>query len=82
MKAVIFFSILFCAIALPALAELTPQDFDKIRLIVNEEVTKEIAPIKADIAQLDTRLLNVEVAVGSLTGRIDGVENISYMEQM
>ena len=82
MKAVIFFSILFCAIALPALAELTPQDFDKIRLIVNEEVTKEIAPIKADIAQLDTRLLNVEVAVGSLTGRIDGVENTSYMEQM
>ena len=74
MKAVIFFSILFCAIALPALAELTPQDFDKIRLIVNEEVTKEIAPIKADIAQLDTRLRNVEVAVGSLTGRIDGVE--------
>lgn len=56
-----------------ALAELTPRDFDKIRLIVNEEGTKEITPIKADIAQLDTRLRNVEVAVGSLTGRINGV---------
>ena len=56
------------------LAELTPQDLDKIRLIVNEEVTKELAPIKAGIAELDARLRNVEIAVASLTGRIDGVE--------
>ena len=78
MKTIIFSSILFCVIALPALGELTDADLDKIRLIVNEEVskelTKELAPIKADIAQLDTRLRNVEIAVGSLTGRIDGVE--------
>ena len=71
-------SILFCAIALPALAELTDADLNKIRLIVNEEITKELAkelaPIKADIAQLDDRLRNVEIAIGSLTGRIDGVE--------
>ena len=75
MKSIFLFSILlFCAIALPALGELTDADLDKIRLIVNEEVTKELAPIKANIAQLDTRLRNVEIAVGSLTGRIDGVE--------
>ena len=74
MKTVIFFSILFCTIALPALADLTPQDLDKIRLIVNEEVTKELAPIKADIAQLDARLRNVEIAVASLAGRIDGLD--------
>ena len=74
MKTLIFFSILFCVIALPALAELTPQDLDKIRLIVNEEVTKELTPIKADIVQLDTRLGNVEAAVSSLTGRIDGLD--------
>ena len=74
MKNFIFSTIFFCAIALPALGELTDADLDKIRLIVNEEVTKELAPIKADIAQLDTRLRNVEIAVGSLTGRIDGVE--------
>ena len=70
MKTLIFFSILFCVITLPALAELTPQDLDKIRLVVKEE----LVPIQADIAQLDTRLRDVEVAVGSLTGRIDGVE--------
>ena len=82
MKNVLLFSILLCAIAwFPAVGELTDADLDKIRLIVNdsekrvkEEITKELAPIKADIAQLDTRLRNVEIAVDSLTGRIDGVE--------
>ena len=34
MKTMIFFLILFCAIALPTLAELTDADLDKIRLIV------------------------------------------------
>ena len=68
---------------MPVLGDLTDADLDKIRLIVNEELTKELtkelAPIKADNAQLDTRLRNVEIAVGSLAGRIDGVEKrISY----
>ena len=36
MKHILLFSILFCAIGLPTLAELTPQDLDKIRLIINE----------------------------------------------
>ena len=78
MKVLIFCTILFYAITLPVLGNLTDADLDKIRLIVNEELTKELtkelAPIKADIAQLDTRLRNVEIAVGSLAGRIDGVE--------
>ena len=79
MKPILLFSILLSAtITLPAIGELTAADLDKIRLIVNEEVTKELtkelAPIKADIAQLDDRLRNVEIAIGSLTGRMDGVE--------
>ena len=74
MKTILALSILFSVIALPALAELTDTDLNKIRLVVNEEVAKELAPIKTDIAQLDDRLRNVEIAVGSLTGRIDGVE--------
>ena len=78
MKTILALSILFCTTAMPTFAELTDADLDKIRLIVNEEVTKELtkelAPIKADIAQLDDRLRNVEIAMGSLTGRIDGVE--------
>ena len=68
-------------IALPALGELTDAALDNIRLIVNDsekrlkqEIKEELAPIKADIAQLDTRLRNVEVAGGSLIGPIDGLE--------
>ena len=67
MKTFLALLIFFFTLAVPVLAELTPGDLDKIRLIVNEEITKELAPI-------DTRLRNVEIAVGSLTGRINGVE--------
>ncbi len=67
MKTFLALSILFCTLTVPVLAELTPGDLDKIRLIVKEEIKTELAPI-------DTRLRNVEIAVGSLTGRINGVE--------
>ncbi|MDD9975253.1 MAG: hypothetical protein OXU27_14660 [Candidatus Poribacteria bacterium] len=52
MKTIFFFSILFYAIALPALGELMPQDLDKIRLIVNEAEKRIKAEIKADITEL------------------------------
>ncbi len=54
MKNVFLFSILFCAIALPALCDLTDADLNKIRLIINEEIEKAINPIKADIVTLKT----------------------------
>ncbi len=67
MKICLALSILFWGLAVPVLAELTPGDLGKIRLIVKEESKTELAPI-------DTRLRNVEIAVSSLTGRINGVE--------
>ena len=42
MKPILLFSILLCAIALPALGELTDADLNQIRLIVKEEVKTEI----------------------------------------
>ena len=42
MKNILLFSILLCAIALPALGELTAADLDKIRLIVKDEIKKEV----------------------------------------
>ena len=54
MKTILVLSTLFSAIALPALGALTDADLDKIRLIVTEEIQKEIKPIKADIATLKT----------------------------
>ena len=49
MKTILVLSILFCAIALPALCELTDADLDKIRLIVKEEVKTEIAGVKQEL---------------------------------
>lgn len=71
-KTFIFLSILFYALAVPALAELTDADLDKIRLIVNEsekrikaEIKAEIEPIKADLVTLktDVALMKTEVAI-------------------
>ena len=44
MKTILVLSILFWAIALPALGELTDADLDKIRLIVKEEVKTPKSP--------------------------------------
>ncbi|MCY4552171.1 MAG: hypothetical protein OXC79_00745 [Candidatus Poribacteria bacterium] len=81
MKHILFFSILFCTIALPALAELTPQDLDKIRLIINEEIKKEssttnqkIDRTNEKIDRLDTRIQNVEKDISWVRGKLDGVE--------
>ena len=75
MKTMIFFSILFCAIALPALAELTDADLDKIRLIVNEEVKKEIATTNKKIEGLDTRLRSVEEIFPLSAGKLKAQTN-------
>ena len=56
LKSIFCFSVCLCAIALPSLADLTPQDLKEIRSVVKEEVEriidKELTPIKADIVSL------------------------------
>ena len=78
MKSILLFSILFCAITMPALGELTDADLDKIRLIVKDEVTKELtkelAPIKADIASIKADIGTLKEDVARLDGRLTGVE--------
>ena len=49
MKNVLVFFILFCMSVLPALAELTDADLDKIRLIVNEEVKTQITAVRQEL---------------------------------
>jgi len=63
----LFLSLLLCIIAGPVFAELTPEDLNKIRLIVKEEIAAEIKP-------LETRLQKVEQNVARLDGRLDGIE--------
>lgn len=85
MKTILALSILFCAIALPALGQLIDADLDKIRLIVNEivnesekrvkaEVKEELTTINTKIEGLDTRLRNVETGIAELRG-----SNIAFL---
>ena len=72
MKMIFALSILFSAIALPALGELTAQDFEKIREIVKESETalkSDIEKINSKIDEIDTRLRTVETGVAELRGR-------------
>ena len=67
MKSVLLFSVIIFAIAMPVRAELTPEDLDRIRLIIKEEIKEEIAPLKADIEAL-------KIDVARLEGRVSGIE--------
>lgn len=70
MKTILIFSILFCAIALPASGELTAADPDKIRLIIQEEIKplkSDIGTLKTDVARLDRRLTGVEKQISHAT---------------
>ena len=56
MKTILVLSLLFSAIALPALGELTDADLDKIRLIVNDEIDASEKRFDAKIQALETRM--------------------------
>ena len=71
MKKVLLFSILFCAIAMPTLGELTDADLNKIRLIVNEG----IKPIEADIVLLKTDTAWIRGKLESVDEQFEGVNN-------
>ena len=77
MKTILALSILFCAIALPALAELTAQDLEKIREIVKEsetELKSEIEKTNSKIDAIDTRLRTVETDVAWTRGKLDSLD--------
>jgi predicted nuclease with TOPRIM domain len=83
MKTILFLPILFCAIAFPAFAELTPQDLDKIRLIVKDEVKAELSPakqeLKAEITavkqELQSDITASHTKIEALATRLQSVEH-------
>ena len=69
MKPVLLFSILFCAIALPALGELTEADLNKIRLIVKEEIKSEITASEKRMKEyVDIKVDSLKTPVAWLIG--------------
>lgn len=74
MKTLLVFLILLCAITMPALAELTDADLNKIRLIVKEEIKEEIKPIKTEIAAIKADIGTLKEDVARLDGRMTSVE--------
>ncbi len=43
MKTILFLSVIFCAIALPVFGDLTDTDLNRIRLIINEEIGRQLS---------------------------------------
>ena len=77
MKTILAFLILSCVIALPALAELTDSDLDKIRLILNDSEKRIKSEIKSDIAESEKRMkAYVDVRFESVEKRLTLLSNI------
>ena len=71
MKTVLLFSILFCAIALPALGELTVQDIEKIDAKIQASETRMRTHITEQVNSLKTLLtwlIGIFVAIIALIG--------------
>ncbi len=78
MKTILFLSVLFCAIALPAFGELTDADLNKIRLIFNEEIEKAIKPINADNVTLKTDVAWMQGKLENVDKQIPHAKYVLY----
>lgn len=78
MKNILVLSILLCGIAMPALAELTDADLNKIRLIVKEEIKEEIKPIKADIGALKENVARLDGRMTGVEKQVSHATNVTY----
>ena len=78
MKTTLVLLILFSAIAMPALAELTDADLNKIRLIVKEEIKTELAPIKSDIGTLKENVARLDGRMTGVEKQVSHATNVTY----
>ena len=80
MKVLIFFSIFFSLFALPALAELTDADLDKIRLIVNESEKRVKQDVKAEIASTEKNIKEyIDLKIDSVEKRLSTYNWVLYV---
>ena len=79
MKILTFISILFCTIVMPVHAELTPEDLNKIRLIVNDSerrIKEEIrAEVKAELVNFEKSIKEyVDIRFESVDAQFEGID--------
>ena len=80
MKTLIFFSIFFSLLALPALAELTDTDLDKIRLIVNESEKRIKQDVKAEIDSTEKDIKEyIDLKIDSVEKRLSTYNWVLYV---
>ena len=74
MKKLLLFSILFCVMAIPIFAELRDADLDEIRLIVNEEVKKEVTASETRMKEyIEIKNDSIEKRLSLVTSLIVGL---------
>ena len=74
MKTILLFSILFCVIVMPLHAQLSESDLNQIRLIVKDEVRKEIAASETRMKEhIDLKISSVEKQITLLTNFVYGL---------
>ena len=80
MKTILALSILFCAIALPVLGELTDTDLDKIRLIINDSEKRLKADIKAEITSTEKNIKEyINLKIDSVEKRLSTYNWVIYV---
>ena len=78
LKAILCLSVCFCGIGGQVFAELTPQDLDKIRLIIheaNQPIKTEIATIKTEIATIKTEIATIKTEIKTVKDEIKTVKD-------
>ena len=74
-KTILVLSILLCAIALPAIGELTDADLNNIRLIVREEVKSEITASEVRMKEyMDTTFDEIDASFDSINRNLDRIQ--------
>jgi anaerobic ribonucleoside-triphosphate reductase len=80
MKTILALLILFSAIALPALGELTDADLNKIRLIVNDSEKRVKEDIKAEIASSEKNIKEyINLKIDSVEKRLSTYNWVIYV---
>ena len=80
MKNTLVLLILFSAIALPVLAELTDADLDKIRLVVSEEVKAQITASEVRMKEyIDLNLDKIDTSFDSIHRSLDQIQMMLWI---